>query len=161
MDYIWSPWRYRYVTTAAETDPCIFCNAAASAANDSENLVVYRARHCYVILNRFPYTSGHLMVAPYLHVATLEDLPEEVAIEIALVVRRAEGHLRRLYRPEGLNVGINLGRCAGAGIAGHLHVHVLPRWVGDSNFMTTVGETRVLPEQLGDTWKRLTAAFAG
>jgi ATP adenylyltransferase len=158
MDYLWSPWRYRYVSTAGPTDRCIFCEAV-SANNDSETLIVHRARHCYAILNRFPYTSGHLMVAPYAHVATLEDLAEEAAVEMALVVRQAEGHLRRIYRPEGLNVGMNLGHCAGAGVAGHIHTHVLPRWVGDTNFMTTVGETRVLPEELQVTWEKLSAAF--
>lgn len=160
MDYLWSPWRYRYVTTAGPADPCIFCQAA-SANNDAETFIVHRAGHCYVILNRFPYTSGHLMVAPYLHVATLEELPEEAAIEMALLLRRAEGHLRRLYRPEGMNVGMNLGQCAGAGVAGHIHAHVLPRWTGDSSFMTTVGETRVLPEDLQVTWEKLRGAFAG
>jgi ATP adenylyltransferase len=159
MDYLWSPWRYRYISTAGPSDPCFFCKAASEDA-DRENLVVHRGRLCYVILNRFPYTSGHLMAAPYEHVATLGEMPEEAAVEMALLVRRAEGCLRRVYRPEGLNVGINLGHCAGAGVAGHVHTHVLPRWTGDSNFMTVVGETRVLPEELGDTWEKLSRAFA-
>ncbi|HWQ55285.1 MAG TPA: HIT domain-containing protein [Bryobacteraceae bacterium] len=160
MDYLWSPWRYRYISTAGASDPCIFCKAA-SGNDDRENLVVHRGRGCYVILNRFPYTSGHLMVVPCAHVATLEELAEETAVEMMLLVRQSEGHLRRIYRPEGLNIGMNLGRCAGAGVAGHVHTHVLPRWTGDANFMTTVGETRVLPEDLADTWEKLTRAFAG
>lgn len=159
MDYLWSPWRYRYISTAGESDPCIFCSAAA-AENDRETLVVHRGSRCYVILNRFPYTSGHLMVAPYGHVASLAELDEEAAVEMMLLARRAESHLRAIYRPEGLNIGMNLGRCAGAGVAGHIHAHVLPRWTGDANFMTTVGETRVLPEDLADTWEKLSRAFA-
>jgi ATP adenylyltransferase len=159
MDYLWSPWRYRYISTAAPSDECIFCKAAG-AEDDRESLVVHRARHCFIILNRFPYTSGHVMVVPYAHVATLEELPEEPTVEMALLVRRAEAVLRRVYRPEGLNIGMNIGHCAGAGIAGHIHTHVLPRWTGDANFMTTVGETRVLPEDLGDTWDKLSRAFA-
>ena len=160
MDYLWSPWRYRYISTASDADACIFCGAA-TAGDDREMLVVHRARHVFVILNRFPYTSGHLMVVPHAHVGTLSDLDEEAAVEMALVVRQAEGYLRRLYKPDGLNVGINIGRSAGAGIAGHIHTHVLPRWTGDANFMTTVGETRVLPEDLADTWEKLSRAWRG
>jgi ATP adenylyltransferase len=160
MDYLWSPWRYRYISTAGPSDPCFFCKAA-SGDDDRGNLVVWRARHCFAILNRFPYTSGHLMAAPYDHVAALGDMSEEATAEMALLVRQAEGHLRRIYRPEGLNVGINLGHCAGAGVAGHVHTHVLPRWTGDSNFMTVVGETRVLPEDLAVAWEKLSRAFAG
>jgi len=160
MDYLWSPWRYRYVSTCGASDPCVFCKAAAGD-NDRENLVINRGRHVFVILNRFPYTSGHLMVVPYAHVPTLEELSDEAAIELLLVARRAETYLRRIYRPDGLNLGMNIGQAAGAGIAGHIHMHVLPRWVADANFMTTVGETRVLPEGLDSTWEKLSAAFAG
>jgi ATP adenylyltransferase len=158
MDYLWSPWRYRYITSTSADDPCIFCRAA-SADDDRESLVAFRGRECFVILNRFPYTSGHLMVVPYAHVSTLESLPESATAEMALLIREAERHLRSLYRPEGLNVGINIGSAAGAGIAGHIHAHVLPRWVADSNFMTTVGETRVIPEDLQDTYGKVAGAF--
>ncbi|MFB3825684.1 MAG: HIT domain-containing protein [Bryobacteraceae bacterium] len=155
MDYLWSPWRYQYVTTADKTAECIFCDAAGRC-DDRENLIVWRGARCFVILNRYPYTSGHLMVVPYAHVATLEELDDETTVEMARTVRAASGHLRRLYSPDGMNVGMNIGKCAGAGVAGHVHAHVLPRWVGDSSFMTTVGETRVLPEDLATTWRRLT-----
>ena len=158
MDYLWSPWRYRYISTAGNADSCIFCSAPAEN-NDRETLIVHRARHCFVILNRYPYTSGHLMVVPYVHVATLAELDEAAAIEMALLARRAEGILRRIYHAEGLNIGMNIGHPAGAGIAGHIHTHVLPRWTGDANFMTTVGETRVLPEDLADTWEKLSRAW--
>lgn len=157
MDYLWSPWRYKYVSQAAPTDACIFC--AAAAGNDQETLVVHRAEHNFVILNRFPYTTGHLMIAPYRHVAMLCEADQETAAEMMLLAREAEKHLRALYRPEGLNAGMNLGECAGAGVAGHIHMHVLPRWCGDSNFMTVIGETRVLPEELATTWTRLREAW--
>jgi ATP adenylyltransferase len=159
MDYLWSPWRYRYVTSAGAGDACIFC-AAASGKDDHSSLVAYRGRDCFVILNRYPYTSGHLMVVPYAHVATLESLTEQAAVEMALLVRQAERHLRELYKPEGLNVGINIGKAAGAGIAEHVHAHVLPRWTADANFMTTVGETRVIPEDLEETYRKVAGAFA-
>jgi ATP adenylyltransferase len=158
MDYLWTPWRYQYITGQARPDGCIFC-AAAESTDDRAHLVVHRGTYAYVILNRFPYTSGHLMLVPNAHVATLLELPDAALIEVMQLARDAEGHLRAVYRPEGLNLGMNLGVSAGAGIAGHLHMHALPRWVGDTNFMTVVGETRVLPEDLEVTWYRLRAAW--
>jgi ATP adenylyltransferase len=126
---------------------------------DEERLIVYRGEFNFVVLNRFPYTSGHLMVVPYRHVSELASLNIDEANEMMALVRSSEQHLRAVYRPDGLNIGMNLGESAGAGIAGHIHMHVLPRWSGDANFMTTVGETRVLPEDLPVTWRRLKAAF--
>jgi ATP adenylyltransferase len=123
--------------------------------------VVHRAVHNYVILNRFPYTCGHLLIVPYRHVATLAEVEDAGLAELMLLAKAAERHLRALYRPDGLNFGMNLGESAGAGIAGHLHLHGLPRWTGDANFMTVLGETRVLPEELETTWERLSAAFRG
>ncbi|HEY7388212.1 MAG TPA: HIT domain-containing protein [Bryobacteraceae bacterium] len=162
MDYLWTPWRYTYVTTAGtKTGECIFCAAVADPEHDREHLVVYRAAHNFVILNRFPYTSGHLMVVPNEHVATLTDLGDQTLFELIGLARNAEKHLREVYRPDGLNLGFNLGRSAGAGIAAHLHMHVLPRWTGDTSFISTVSETRVLPEDLDVTWERLRAAFSG
>lgn len=158
MDRLWSPWRYRYVSTANPAHACIFC-AKAAEDRDQENLILFRGRLHYVLLNLFPYTTGHLMIAPYRHVANLEDLTPEEAAELMDLTRAAAAHLRRIYRPQGLNLGMNLGECAGAGIAGHLHMHVLPRWMGDANFMTTIAETRVMPEELPETWRKLSAAF--
>jgi len=158
MDRLWSPWRYRYVSQATPADACIFC-AKHSEARDEENLILHRGRLNFVLLNLYPYTTGHLMVAPYAHIAAFDDLPEETATEMMLLTQQAVRHLRAVYRPQGLNLGMNLGECAGAGIAGHLHMHVLPRWAGDANFMTTVGETRVMPEDLPETWRKLSAAF--
>jgi ATP adenylyltransferase len=158
MDYLWTPWRYKYVSKAAPGDECVFC-AAAACADDEAALVVHRGEFNFVILNRFPYTSGHVMVIPYAHVASLAELPDATAVELIRLARDCERHLRAAYRPEGLNYGVNVGQSAGAGVAGHVHMHVLPRWTGDTNFMTTVGETRVMPEDLSDTWKKLRAAF--
>ncbi len=159
MDYLWSPWRYEYVTTAGEAEECIFC-ALPAENRDGDNYILHRARFNFVILNRYPYTSGHLLVAPYEHQATLEQTGSETLTEMILLARRAEGLLRANYKPDGLNMGINVGKAAGAGVAGHIHMHVLPRWVADANFMTSVGETRVLPEDLATTYEKLLRAWS-
>lgn len=159
MDYLWTPWRYQYVTNLGGSVECIFCAVAVDSSQDRTHLVVSRGARNLIMLNRYPYTSGHLLVVPYEHVATLEDLPDETLVELIRLARLAEKHLRALYRPEGLNLGFNIGRSAGAGVAGHIHLHALPRWTGDTNFMTSLGETRVLPEALETTWERLHAAF--
>ena len=150
MDYLWTPWRYKYVAKPEAPGECVLC-AAARTGDDASSFVVHRAEHSYVILNRYPYTSGHLMVVPYEHVDSLELLGTGTLTEMMLLARDAERHLRAVYHPEGLNIGMNLGRAAGAGIAAHVHLHVLPRWVGDTNFMTVTGETRVVPEELETT----------
>ncbi len=156
MDHLWSPWRYAYVTAKVSSAGCIFCEIA-SARNDAERFVVWRGSESYIVLNSFPYTSGHLMVVPYAHVSSLADCPDAALIETVRVARVAESNLRQIYRCPGLNLGWNIGECAGAGVAGHLHLHILPRWPGDANFMTAVGETRVLPEDLQTTYQRLHA----
>jgi ATP adenylyltransferase len=160
MDYLWTPWRYQYLARAGKQDGCVFC-AAPRETDDRATLVVHRAERNFVILNRFPYTSGHLMIVPYEHASSLEALDVATVSEMMLLARTAEGLLRTLYRPDGLNFGLNLGASAGAGIAGHLHLHGLPRWMGDANFMTVIGETRLLPETLEITWERLSTAFRG
>jgi ATP adenylyltransferase len=159
MDRLWSPWRFRYVSQAMPSDACIFCAKPAAGA-DEQNLIIHRSRHCFVLLNLFPYTTGHLMIAPYQHGGSFAEFPPETLHEMVDLAAAAERHLRAVYRPQGLNAGWNLGECAGAGIAGHIHLHVLPRWAGDANFMTTIAETRVMPEELGETWRKLSAAFA-
>ena len=181
MDRLWTPWRYHYITGQGtgrkgvpealdawpgEDTGCVFCNLLAAvnwakadgmAAEqaDEAGLIVTMRRECFVCLNRFPYSNGHMMILPYVHTASLAAVPRSTAEEMIGVAQEAEGWLRKLYRPDGLNMGINMGEAAGAGVAGHLHLHALPRWVGDSSFMTTVGETRVLPELLQETWRRL------
>jgi ATP adenylyltransferase len=164
MDYLWSPWRYTYVSSASPADPasrqdsCLFCRVA-SESNDARNYVVLRAERSFVILNRYPYTTGHLMSAPYTHVATLEEAEAATLEEIMRLAQRAEKALRAVYRPSGLNLGFNIGESAGAGIAGHIHMHALPRWAGDTSFITTIGETRVLPEALETTYEKLREAL--
>jgi ATP adenylyltransferase len=158
MDRIWSPWRYRYVSGAEPAGDCIFCEKIAEN-RDEANFIVHRAAWNFVILNLYPYTSGHLMVVPYEHVATLEQANPATLAEMIELTRAAEAHLRALYRPKGFNLGMNIGESAGAGIAGHIHMHVVPRWPADSNFMTTVGETRVLPEDLPSTYAKLRSAW--
>ncbi len=160
MDRLWTPWRYSYVSQAGSDAACIFCDKPARG-RDEETLIVHRAEHTFVLLNLYPYTNGHMMIAPYAHVPTLGDASDAVLVEMMLLARQAERHLRSLYQPQGLNIGMNLGECAGAGVAGHIHLHVLPRWTGDASFMTTVAETRVMPEDLGQTWLKLSRAFQG
>lgn len=185
MDILWTPWRYRYISTAAsatrqgvpselEAWPsdtgCVFCNLLQSTAYAVENglaakdadraaNIVYRGEHCFLCLNAFPYSSGHVMVLPYEHVNELARLAPVAAQEMMTLAQRLERILRDIYRPDGINLGMNLGKAAGAGVTEHLHLHMLPRWLGDSNFMTVIGETRVLPETLDVTWERLHAAF--
>jgi len=158
MDYLWTPWRYAYVSTAEKKTGCVFCDAV-NAGDDEKVRIVYRGRHCFVILNTFPYTPGHVMIVPYAHLDELQKLPREAASEMMALAQRMESVLRELYHPDGINVGMNIGKAAGAGIAGHIHMHVLPRWVADANFMSVVAETRVLPETLEETWRRMTAAL--
>jgi ATP adenylyltransferase len=186
MDHLWTPWRYAYVTSADETARtgvapalrawpgnlgCIFCNLIASVdyaiANSMEaekaeaaaGLVV-RAKYNFVCLNAFPYTSGHVMAMPYAHLDRLAALPAETAQELMDLAQRTERALERVYHPDGFNFGMNIGQSAGAGVAGHVHLHAMPRWTGDTSFITTVAETRVLPEDLETTWRRLRLAFA-
>ncbi|HEU5334548.1 MAG TPA: HIT domain-containing protein [Terriglobales bacterium] len=153
MDYLWTPWRYAYVAGARKPAGCIFCEAPKQP--DAEAGIVHRASLCYVILNAFPYTSGHVMVVPYQHVDELQKLDSAAAREMMDVGRRMEGVLRQVYRPDGINLGMNIGQAAGAGVADHIHMHLLPRWSADTNFMTTAAETRVLPEALETTYQRL------
>jgi ATP adenylyltransferase len=156
MERLWSPWRLAYVTGTGGTETCIFCNAPG---REQEPLIVGRGSHAFVILNLYPYNSGHLMVVPYRHVASLAGLSAEELTEVALLTQRSEVALTEVYTPQGINVGINLGRPAGAGIADHVHVHLVPRWSGDTNFMSVVGYVRVLPEEVHQSAERLRPVF--
>lgn len=156
MDHLFSPWRYAYVTAVRSEDGCVLCGLATGDESDDESgFVVSRTRHHFVVLNVFPYNSGHLMVVPNRHIARLSNLRDEERAEMGSLAARAEAALEAVYRPDGINLGMNLGTSAGAGIAGHLHLHVVPRWAADTNFMTVAGETRVLPEDLRETWRKL------
>jgi ATP adenylyltransferase len=161
MDRLWTPWRLSYVTSASESASprsCVLCEAVARA---DEPLVIHRGPTAFVVLNKFPYNNGHLMIVPERHVARLSDLSTDESAELMHLAQAAERALSAAYGPHGLNMGINLGRSAGAGIADHLHLHVVPRWDGDTSFMTVFGDTRVLPEELPATAARLRAALAG
>jgi ATP adenylyltransferase len=162
MDYLWTPWRFQYMSQVQSDNKladCIFCEALAQN-QDEQTLIVYRGKFVFVILNRFPYTSGHVMIVPYDHVAELALCKPGTLEEMMQLAQRVEAAFRMTYQPDGMNLGMNLGRAGGAGVAGHLHMHMLPRWFGDSNFMTVIGETRVLPEDLQTTYDRLQKALA-
>lgn len=158
MDYLWTPWRYAYVSTSEKASSCVFCDAV-QAGDDHKALIVHRAQHCFVILNAYPYTPGHVMIVPYGHLDELRRLAGDAASEMMELSQRMESALRELYHPDGINLGMNIGKAAGAGIAGHIHMHVLPRWVADANFLSVIGETRVLPELLEETWQRMRQAL--
>lgn len=158
MDVLWSPWRYDYISGSGATcnDGCVFCNILNGAASDEEKFILKRAGFNFVILNIYPYTSGHLMVVPYEHIPTLDAAGKETTDEMMDLVKAAQAAISEVYQPDGLNIGMNLGKAAGAGVEAHFHMHVLPRWVGDVNFMTAVGQTRTIPETLQDTYDKLT-----
>jgi len=160
MDYLWTPWRYHYITNADKAQGCVFCDKC-QPGDDREMLVIYRGQHNFIVLNKFPYTSGHVMIVPYAHLDQLRKLPAEAAQEMMMLTQTMEQVLRQEYHPDGINLGMNVGKAAGAGVAGHIHMHVLPRWVADANFISVIGETRVLPEILDETWDRLSAAMQG
>ncbi|HMS55621.1 MAG TPA: HIT domain-containing protein [Fimbriimonadaceae bacterium] len=158
-EQLWAPWRLSYIQKAdaeAAKGGCIFVDLPAQDS-DRENLILFRGQHAFVMLNAFPYTSGHLMVAPYRHTADLNDLNDEELLEINQLVRDCTNWIKSVYKPDGFNIGVNLGRAAGAGIPNHVHWHIVPRWNGDTNFMTTVGEVRVLPQSLSESWEQLRA----
>ena len=157
MDYLWSPWRLEYVTSNKPDAGCVFCDVPRPPNPDS--LIVYERKTCYVILNLYPYNNGHLLIVPYRHTPSLASLTMEEAHETADLMQLCERALLEAYQPHGINVGVNLGKPAGAGVLEHVHVHVVPRWNGDTNFMTVVGETRVLPEELAQSTARLKPIF--
>ncbi|MGB0124727.1 MAG: HIT domain-containing protein [Silvibacterium sp.] len=185
MDHLWTPWRYSYITDESDARKgvpgelsgwpddrgCLFCNMIAAvdyaiahgtSPDEAERAagVVVRGQRAFICLNRYPYNSGHIMIVPYEHQASLAALPPEAANELMEMAQQSERVFAQVYRPDGVNLGLNLGKAAGAGVAAHLHLHAVPRWLGDTNFMTVTGETRVLPEELSVTWQRLRDAFA-
>ena len=162
LEHLWAGWRTEYMASAGdESVACVFCRILGSGEPDESTYVVWRGATCFGILNAYPYTSGHMMVMPLRHVGALDELDDAESAELWSAATHAVGAVQRAYAPEGTNVGINLGRAAGAGVLGHLHVHVVPRWLGDSNFMTAVAETRVLPESLAETASKIRKAWNG
>lgn len=158
MKQLWAPWRLEYVASEKEKEGCVFC-IPDSRAEDDNRFIVYRGRTAFVIMNRFPYTNGHLMVTPYRHCGSIDDLEEDEVLEIHRLLVLARQALTSTSRPDGFNIGVNLGRSAGAGIPNHVHYHMVPRWSGDTNFMTLFGEVRVIPEHLEATFQRLKTEF--
>ena len=159
MDHLFTPWRYAYVTRPRE-EGCVLCRLAGSEpSEDQGTFVVHRAQRNFIVLNIYPYNTGHLMIVPRLHVDRLAALPPDSLQEMFSLAVRAEAVLEEVYRPEGINLGMNLGRCAGAGIEDHIHLHLVPRWAADTNFITVAGRTRVLPEDLAETWRKLRGRF--
>ncbi len=158
MEHIWSPWRYKYIASVDSEPGCPFCRVQQQGT-DPENLIVHRGLKNFIILNLFPYTSGHLMIVPYEHIASLAATDLATTAELMELAKRAQSSLEAEYHAEGFNIGMNLGRSAGAGVADHLHLHVVPRWTGDANFVSIVGETRVLPEDLPTTYQKLKKHF--
>lgn len=159
MKRLWSPWRMEYLTEE-RPEGCIFCVKLAEN-RDEENLIVLRGERAFIMLNRYPYNAGHLLVVPYAHVPSTEDLPSATLTEMMLLVNRSLGALRRAMSPDAFNIGANLGKVAGAGIAEHIHLHVVPRWEGDTNFMAVLADVRVVPELLADTYRKLRQALEG
>ncbi|MEY2469609.1 MAG: adenylyltransferase [Actinomycetota bacterium] len=164
LDHIWAGWRNAYVSGVAQVEPapgeCVFCSVLSADATDRERLVVHRGATCVVMLNLFPYGSGHLLLMPIRHLARLEELKPDEQAELFELLVEASAALHKAYAPDGMNVGANLGRAGGAGVPGHLHFHALPRWAGDTNFMSAIGETRVIPEDLMTTYDKVHAAWA-
>lgn len=156
MERLWTPWRMAFIQ-GEKPNRCIFCTKP-NENRDRENYILYRGRHNFIMLNAYPYTSGHLMIVPYRHVSSIEDLDSATTSEMMDLARRSLTALRKAERPEAFNVGVNIGKAAGAGIVDHVHLHVVPRWTGDNNFMPVVGNARLLPEMLESTYEKLIAA---
>jgi ATP adenylyltransferase len=163
LERLWSPWRAEYIASGSSGDSksggCVFCEISNDLTNDEKNLVLHRGAHNFVVLNLYPYVSGHLLIVPYDHIGELDAAAKEITDELMDLTKRSQTVLRNVYKPTGFNVGMNLGVSAGAGIAGHIHIHILPRWIGDTNFMSTIAQTRVLPEDLETTYLKLRDKF--
>jgi ATP adenylyltransferase len=157
MDLLWSPWRYDYITGGgtAKPDGCVFCNILKSSARDEDNFILHRAEFNFVILNIYPYGTGHVMVVPFIHASNLGSADKRSTDEMMDLAKRVQAALAEIYHPDGYNMGLNLGKAAGAGVADHYHMHILPRWIGDVNFMTSIGQTRTMPETLRTTYEKL------
>jgi ATP adenylyltransferase len=154
MERLWAPWRMQYIKNADEAEGCIFCTFPAQS-NDEENLILYRSEKAFIILNAFPYSNGHLMITPYRHTADLNDLAPGELLEMMELTRKGVNLLKAAFHPDGFNIGMNMGKVAGAGIADHVHIHIVPRWNGDTNFMPVLGDVRVIPESLNAVYANL------
>ncbi len=162
MDILWNPWRYDYIKSGdgnTGKNDCVFCEILKSPATDEDKFIIHRAGFNFVILNIYPYISGHLMIVPFAHLADLDQADKSATDEMMDLAKRCQIILKEVYQPNGINLGMNFGKAAGAGVAEHFHMHILPRWIGDANFMTTIGETRTIPEDLKTTYSKLSGKF--
>jgi len=161
LDRLWSPWRAKYIATGVDSQAssCVFCRLGRETENDEANFVLHRGINAFVALNLYPYIAGHLLVLPYEHLGDLDSTPKEITDELMDLTKQSQTALRKVYSPPGFNIGMNLGAAAGAGIVDHIHLHILPRWSGDTNFMTSVADTRVISESLETTYSRLRGQF--
>lgn len=164
MDRLWSPWRYDYIKSGSsvetnEPPACVFCALLETEGDDESKFIVHRGSHNIIVLNIYPYISGHLLIVPFAHIAELSAAPKQTTDEMMDLAKQCHVVLNEVYHPHGFNLGMNLGRSAGAGVADHFHLHILPRWTGDANFMSTIGETRVIPEDLTTTYRKLHGKF--
>lgn len=157
MKLLWAPWRMNYILSKKD-EGCIFCELPKQN-NDRENLIIYRSKYNFVIMNRYPYNNGHIMVVPYIHVFSLDNLSDEILLDFMKVTQHSINSIKKAFMPDGFNIGINIGRIAGAGMEEHIHLHMVPRWAGDTSFMTVFDEIRVIPEHLMQTYDRLYSAF--
>lgn len=155
---LYAPWRFQYVTSHSKVKGCILCNAQDSN-KDEESYILHRGKYCFVILNLYPYNNGHIMIVPYSHIKQLADLKEEELLELISLASRSESVLRKVYQPQGFNLGMNIGKCSGAGIEEHIHLHIIPRWEADTSFITAIGNTRIIPEDIKTTYKKLQSFF--
>lgn len=158
MEVLWAPWRMNYIL-GPKPDECVFCVPVEDHSEDLERLILYRGKHCFVIMNKFPYNNGHLMVCPYRHISCLTELNPDETLESVELMRNCVSIFKKVFRPQGINVGLNLGEAAGAGIAAHLHWQLVPRWSGDASFMAVFGETTVIPQHLESTYNQLKPYF--
>lgn len=163
MERLWSPWRYEYIASSGrvntQAESCVFCQIGGHPEDDETNFVLHRALHNFIVLNIYPYISGHLLIVPFEHVGDLDAVAKAATDELMDLTKRCQTALRQVYQPGGFNIGLNLGHAAGAGIVDHIHIHIMPRWTGDTNFMSTVSQTRVIPESLATTYSRLREKF--
>lgn len=158
MKVLWAPWRMDYILSDKKSEGCIFCELPKQD-RDRDNLILYRSSHTFVIMNRYPYNNGHIMVVPYVHIATLDGMDEGTMLDFMKVTKHATRSIQNAFMPEGFNIGINIGKIAGAGMEAHLHLHIVPRWAGDTSFMTVFDEIRIVPDHVLSTYDKLHAAF--
>lgn len=165
MKRLWAPWRMEYILDERKLDSCLFCdisgNGKTRKSADRKNLILLRRENCFVLMNKYPYNNGHLMVVPYFHTSSFEGLADEALFDLITTVKKSVDNLKQTFNPDGFNIGLNFGKVAGAGMESHMHIHIVPRWTGDTDSMPIIAETRVMPEHLSKTYAKLRKVFSG